>query len=63
MRCTNHPLNMLLTRRCKKSCEYALRDKSDEIMYTEIINFLMQRDRKNFLHLNILLNTIIAIGV
>ena len=31
MRCTNHPLNMLLPRRYEKSCEYALRDKSDEI--------------------------------
>ena len=31
MRCTNHPLNMLLPRRFEKSCEYALSDKSDEI--------------------------------
>ena len=31
MRCTNNPLNILLPRRCEKSCKNALRDKSDEI--------------------------------
>ena len=53
MRCTNHPLNMLLPRRYEKNCEYALRDKSDEIdIYIGNISFATQRDRKNFLHLN-----------
>ena len=46
---------MLLPRRYEKNCEYALRDKSDEIdiyIYIGIISFVTQRDRKNFLHLN-----------
>ena len=32
MKCMNHPLNVLLPRRCEKSGENALRDKSDEIL-------------------------------
>ena len=53
MRCTSHPLNMLLPRRYEKSCEYAQETSQMKSKYIRIINFVTQRDCKNFIHLNI----------
>ena len=52
IRCTNHPLNMLLPKQLNKCCEYELRDKSEEINVYESMNFVIHRDHKNFSHSN-----------